>query len=191
MSIEDLKHVLHGEWKSIAPELRPSTVKSADGVIKPFYLTRVFRYAPDDTFALEITNVADPYGTIPLVSMRLNGHVAWQGDHPIAAGAQKVHFVADTTYDVTPLAQGFADLLNQVASTGFDPWEQNRAQSILGKRFVPFGLAEGQIFGEYDLIYLHDTLLFWGARHVDGRGFDTEANRPTNLQIPLVRAQLG
>jgi len=29
--------------------------------------------------------------------------------------------------------------------------------------------------------------LFWGARNIDGRGFDTEANRPTNLQIPLVR----
>jgi len=27
----------------------------------------------------------------------------------------------------------------------------------------------------------------WGARNVDGRGFDSEANRPTNLQIPLVR----
>jgi len=26
-----------------------------------------------------------------------------------------------------------------------------------------------------------------GARHVDGRGFDSDANRPTNLQIPLIR----
>jgi hypothetical protein len=30
-------------------------------------------------------------------------------------------------------------------------------------------------------------MLFWGARNVDGRGFDKEENRPTNLQIPLVR----
>jgi hypothetical protein len=29
--------------------------------------------------------------------------------------------------------------------------------------------------------------MFWGARHVDGRGFDKEENRPTNLQIPLIR----
>jgi len=34
---------------------------------------------------------------------------------------------------------------------------------------------------------LRDNLLFWGARNVDGRGFDTEENRPTNLQIPMVR----
>jgi hypothetical protein len=40
---------------------------------------------------------------------------------------------------------------------------------------------------EYDLVYLRGDLLFWGARNVDGRGFDTEQNRPTNLQIPLVR----
>ena len=188
MGMEGIKQSLHGEWRSIAPELRPSTLKSADGVIKPFYLARVFRYATDDTFELEITNFADPYGNTPLVSMIIKGHVAWQGDHPIAADAHKVHFIADMAYDVTPLAQGFADLLNQVASTGFNRWELNRTQSILRKHFAPFGLAEGQTFGEYDLIYIYDTMLFWGARHVDGRGFDTEDNRPTNLQIPLVRA---
>jgi hypothetical protein len=57
----------------------------------------------------------------------------------------------------------------------------------MGKAFAPFGLAEGQTFAEYDLIYVYDNMLFWGARNVDGRGFDTEENRPTNLQIPLVR----
>jgi len=49
------------------------------------------------------------------------------------------------------------------------------------------GLAEGRNFMEYDLIYVQGDYLFWGARNVDGRGFDTEQNRPTNLQIPLRR----
>ncbi len=44
---------------------------------------------------------------------------------------------------------------------------------------------------EYDLVYLKGDLLFWGARNIDGRGFDTERNRPTNLQIPLIRKYLG
>ena len=35
--------------------------------------------------------------------------------------------------------------------------------------------------------YLKGDLLFWGARNIDGRGFDAEQNRPTNLQIPLIR----
>ena len=60
-------------------------------------------------------------------------------------------------------------------------------QKIFGKSFPPFGVVEGRNFMEYDLVYLRGDMLFWGARNVDGRGFDTEANRPTNLQIPLVR----
>jgi hypothetical protein len=55
---------------------------------------------------------------------------------------------------------------------------------------VPFGLAEGKNFMEFDLVYLNHDLLFWGARNIDGRGFDKEENRPTNLQIPLVRKRI-
>ena len=49
------------------------------------------------------------------------------------------------------------------------------------------GLVEGQNFKEYDLVYLAHEMLFWGARNVDGRGFDRDENRPMNLQIPMVR----
>jgi hypothetical protein len=111
----------------------------------------------------------------------------WKGDHPIAAGAQKVDFVADEAYEVTPLIQGFADILNRVASDGFAKWEVNATQGVFGKAFLPFGLSAGRNFMEYDLVYLYGDMLFWGARNIDGRGFDTEANRPTNLQIPLRR----
>ncbi len=187
MTPEQIKQFIQGEWASIASELRPSSIKNADGSINPFYLTRAFKYSTDDTFELEVINSADAYGKIPLVKIVIKGHIVWQGDHPIAAGAQKVKFIADKAYEVTPLAQGFADAMNQVASKGFNRWEVNSMQSIMGKAFAPFGLAEGQRFAEYDLICVHDNMLFWGARHVDGRGFDKEENRPTNLQIPLVR----
>jgi hypothetical protein len=188
MNTEQIKEFIQGgEWVSIAPELRPSSIKNADGSLKPFYLTRAFKYSADDTFELEIINSADAYGKIPLVRIVIKGHIVWQGDHPIAAGAQKVNFIADTAYEVTPLIQGFADAMNQVARKEFNKWEVNGMQSVMGKAFAPFGLAEGQTFAEYDLIYIYDNMLFWGARNVDGRGFDTEENRPTNLQIPLVR----
>jgi hypothetical protein len=111
----------------------------------------------------------------------------WRGDHPIAAGAQKVDFVADEAYEVTPLLPPFADLLNKVAAQGYAKWEVGQPQSVFGKSFAPFGLTEGKNFMEYELVYLSHGMLFWGARNVDGRGFDTEENRPTNLQIPLVR----
>ena len=185
--VTKIKQALLGNWESIAPEVRPSAARNADGSLKPFYLKRAFKYLPSDRFELELVNSADPYGAVPLARMKIVGHVRWQGPHPIAPGAQKVDFVADESYEVAPLAQGFADLLNKVASAGYNAWAVNTPQSIFGKTFAPFGLKEGTNFMEYDLVYLKGSLLFWGARNVDGRGFDTEQNRPTNLQIPLIR----
>jgi hypothetical protein len=185
--VAKVKEAMLGNWESIAPEVRPSAGKNADGSLKPFYLRRAFKYLPSDRFELEIVNSADPYGTVPLARIKIGGHMLWQGPHPIAPGAQKVDFVADETYEVTPLAQGFADILNKVASAGYAPWAVNSPQSIFGKTFAPFALKEGTNFMEYDLVYLRGDLLFWGARNIDGRGFETEQNRPTNLQIPLVR----
>jgi len=187
MTVEQIKQSIQGGWVSIASEIRPSIIKNADGSAKPFYLTRTFKYLSGDKFELQVINSADAYGKVPLVKIGIKGHIVWQGEHPIAAAAQKVDFTADEAYEVTPLIQGFADAMNQLASKGFNKWEVNNTQSILGKAFAPFGLAEGQIFAEYDLIYVFNDMLFWGARNVDGRGFDKEENRPTNLQIPLVR----
>jgi hypothetical protein len=185
LHVAKVREAMLGNWESIAPEMRPS--KNPDGSLKPFYLKRAFKYQPSDRFELEVVNSADPYGAVPLARIRIGGHMLWQGPHPIAQGAQKVDFVADEAYEVTPLAQGFADVLNKVASAGYAPWAVNSPQSIFGKTFAPFGLKEGTNFMEYDLVYLRGDLLFWGARNIDGRGFDTEQNRPTNLQIPLVR----
>ena len=187
MNVEQMKQVLVGDWVSIAPEVRPSANKNADGTLKPFYLKRNFKYLAGDQFELSIVNSADPNGAVPLAKIFIKGHMAWRGPHPIAAGAQKVDFVADEGYEVTPKIQGFADLLNQVASQGYTKWEVDGTQSVFGKDFVPFGLVAGQNFMELDLVYVNYDMLFWGARNIDGRGFDKEENRPTNLQIPLVR----
>jgi hypothetical protein len=187
MAVEQIKQSISGKWVSIAPEIRPGIAKNADGSMKPFYLTRDFTYFPGDKFQLDVINSADAYWKIPLVKISIKGSIIWQGEHPVAANAQKVKFTADEVYEVTPLIKGFADAMNQLAAKNFDKWEVNKTQSILEKAFAPFGLSEGQVFAEYDLIYLFNDMLFWGARNVDGRGFDKEENRPTNLQIPLVR----
>ena len=189
MNVEQIQQALVGNWASLATEVRPSAGKNADGSLKPFYLRREFKYASGDRFELTIVNSADSNGAVPLARIFIRGHMLWRGPHPIAAGAQKVDFVADEAYDVTPLVQGFADVLNQVATKGYAKWEVNGTQSVFGKSFAPFGLVEGRHFMEYDLVYLNRNMLFWGARNIDGRGFDKEENRPTNLQIPLVRKQ--
>lgn len=187
MSIEQIKQRLVGGWVSIAPELRPSVQKNTDGSAKPFHLRREFSYSADDRFVLTVVNYADAYGSVPLARILIKGHMHWRGPHPIAEGAQQVDFVADEAYEITPLHPGFADLLNQIAAVGYVHWQPEQTQSIFGKDFALFGLVAGSHFKEYDLVHLADDLLFWGARHVDGRGFDSDANRPTNLQIPLVR----
>lgn len=175
-------------WQSLAVELRPSLAKNPDGSAKPFYLKRHFTYHSNDTFELEVINFADAYGRVPLVKLLISGRIKWLGAHAVAEGAQKVDFIADRGYDVTPLHQGFADAMNQAASNGYEPWKVNGTQSVWRKAFPPFGLSEGQVFSECDLVYLSHDMLFWGARHVDGRGFDKEENRPTSLQIPMKRA---
>jgi hypothetical protein len=187
MNLEDTKRALVGEWVSLAPEVRPSASKNPDGTLKPFYLSRDFKYLGNDRFELTINNWADPFGKVAVARMYLRGHIQWLGDHAITAGAQKANFTADEAYEVAPMVAGFADVLNRVASAGFSPWQVGQTQSVFGKTFVPFGLVEGRHFMEYDLIYLQGDYLFWGARNIDGRGFDTEQNRPTNLQIPMRR----
>ncbi len=115
--VAKVREAMLGNWESIAPEIRPS--KNPDGSLKPFYLKRAFKYLPSDRFELEIVNSADPSGAVPLARIKIGGHMLWQGPHPIAPGAQKVDFVADETYEVTPLAPGFADILNKFASSGY------------------------------------------------------------------------
>jgi hypothetical protein len=184
-SVEELKSAIAGTWVSLAPEVRPS--KNPDGSLKPFYLTRSFVYSLDDRFELTVMNYADPFGKAAVAKIEIRGHMFWRGGHPIAPGAQKVDFLADEGYAVTPLVQPFVELLNKVAVDRYAKWEIGQRQDIFGKSFVPFGLVEGQHFKEYDLVYLTHEMMFWGARNVDGRGFDKDENRPTNLQIPMVR----
>src|SRR6266542_4417115 len=135
--VTKIKQAMLGNWESIAPEVRPSAAKNTDGSLKPFYLTRTFKYLPSDRFELEIINSADPHGAVPLARIKIGGHMLWQGPHTIAQGAQKVDFVADESYEVTPLAPGFADVRNKVASDGYGVWAVNTPQSVFGKSFVP------------------------------------------------------
>ena len=185
MSTDALKSSLAGTWVSLTPEVRPT--KNPDGTIKPFYLSRTFDYQPDDRFQLTVMNFADPFGKVAIGKIEIAGHMLWRGEHPIAAGAHKVDFIADAGYALTPLVPPFVELLDRAASNGYEKWAVGQRQSLFGKSFVPFGLVEGRNFMEYDLVYLSHDLLFWGARNVDGRGFDAEENRPLNLQIPMER----
>ena len=188
MTPEEIKEVIQGgRWVSITTELRPSSNKSAAGDIQPFYCSRVFDYSPGDRFACTVINYADPNGKVPLVKIVIRGHNEWGDEHPIAPGAYKVDYIADEAYEVTPLHQGFADVANRFPAKGLNTWEVGVTQDLIGKAFPLFSLVEEQIYVDYDLIYIYNDMLFNGSKNVDGRAFDRPENRPTNLQIPLVR----
>ena len=84
---------------------------------------------------------------------------------------------------------GFAAVANKFPGKGLNTWEVNVMQDVKGKAFPLFSLVEGQTYVDYDLIYIYNDMLFNGSKNVDGRAFDKPENRPTNLQIPLVRQQ--
>jgi hypothetical protein len=176
-----------GEWTSLTTEVRPSQNKSASGDIQPFYCSRIFRYTQGNKFQCIVTNYADASGKLPLVKIDIKGHNVWRGEHPLAAGAYNLDYVADEAYQVTPLHQGFADAVNTVPATGINKWQVGVMQNLLAKTFSPFGLKESEIYVDYDLIYIAHNMLFNGSKNVDGRAFDKPENRPTNLQVPLVR----
>jgi hypothetical protein len=190
MTVEEIKQfIVGGEWVSIAPELRPSITKSTAGVINPFYCTRAFRYFPEDGFECTLVNYLDANGKTPLVKFVISGHLDWKGEHPIASGAQQVDYVADKAYEVTPLHVGWVDAVNRLHTNGINKWELNVAQDLKGKAFPPFGLMDANTYIDYDLIYIYRDMLFNGSKNVDGRPFNKPANRPTNLQVPLLRRQ--
>ena len=66
--------------------------------------------------------------------------MVWQGDHPISAGAQKVDFIGDENYEVTPLLQGFADVLNQSQGKGHCRMGGKPRAERLQEGIAPFGL---------------------------------------------------
>lgn len=188
MTAEQTRQFIQGgEWVSITTELRPSISKNAAGLIQPFYLSRIFKYTPKNKFECTVINYADATGKVPLVKIVIKGHNVWLDEHPIAEGAYKVDYIADEAYEITPLHQGFADAVNKLSVNGINIWQVNVMQDIKGKSFPLFGLIEGETYIDYDLIYVYDNMLFNGSKNVDGRPFDKPENRPTNLQVSLIR----
>jgi hypothetical protein len=188
MTVQETKEFIRGgEWVSICTELRPAITKSTAGDITPFYCTRAFRYYPDDRFECTLVNYLDAAGKTPLVRFDIKGHLEWHDELPVAPGAWQVNYVADDAYNVTPVHPAWVDAVNRIPAPGISKWELNTAQDLKGKAFLPFGLTDAKIYTDYDLIYVFQDMLFNGSKHVDGRPFNKPANRPTNLQVPLVR----
>ena len=186
--VTKIKQAMLGDWVSIAPEVRPSAAKGTDGSLKPFYLKRAFKYLPSDRFELEIVNSADPYGAVPLARIRIGGHMSVAGRASDRARRAEGRLRRRRSLRGDSPCAGVCRRSQQGRLRRIRALGGERTAKHLRKGLRSLSrLKEGTNFMEYDLVYVRGDLLFWGARNIDGRGFDTEANRPTNLQIPLVR----
>ena len=188
-TLGELKQALVGRWASLSVELRPTEDRTGTGSVSPSYLKRTFTYGNDDTFTGIITMFADNYGQAPLFEFEFKGHLRWGGPHPIAEGAYVVDYVLDEGFGVMPLHDQATSMLNAVPTEGVEPFQTGVKQDILKKPFPMFNIVEGQVVVDYDLLYMHDGLLFFGAKHVDGTPFDKPERRPHQLQVPLVRGE--
>lgn len=186
-TLEEVKEFALGEWQSISVELRPTEDRTGSGNIEPTFLRRNFKYLTSDKFIGTITLFADGYGHLPLMEFEFKGNLIWHDEHPIANGAWEVDYLLDEGFGVTPLNPQASEMLNMALPPNMKPFETNNKKDILGKSFPMFHIQEGQIVGDYDLIYFKHGLLFMGAKHVDGTPFDKPENRPQQLQIPLER----
>jgi len=88
-------------WSANGPASRQKSGRSASenpsGTLKPFYLTRAFKYLKG-CFRVTNVNSADLDGVVPRARIFIKRHIIWRNPHPIAAGAQKFDFVADQAY---------------------------------------------------------------------------------------------
>lgn len=187
--LKEIKKYSLGEWQSISVELRPTEDRTGSGKIEPTYLKRNFKYLPNDKFIGTITLFADNYGVMPLMEFEFKGNLVWHNEHPIANGAWEIDYILDEGFGVKPLSTQAAEMLNMNLPDGMSNFENKIQKNILGKAFPMFHIVEGQIVGDYDLIYFKHGLLFMGAKHVNGTPFDKPENRPHQLQIPLERVK--
>ena len=186
-SLEEVKAYAIGEWQSLSVELRPAEDRAGIGTVNPTYLRRNFKYLEGDKFIGTLTLYGDNFGQMPLMEFEFKGNLNWGEAHPIAEGAWNIDYILDEGFGVTPLHQQAADMLNAALPEGMSPFEDGVKKDILKKVFPMFHIVEGQIVGDYDLIYFKHGLLFMGAKHVDGTPFDKPERRPFQLQIPLER----
>lgn len=181
-----------GSWVSVGCELRPQA--GPGGAVAPAYLTRAFSFAADGGFEGRIVLYADPACGLPVAEFAFAGRTVWHGANPAAPGAVSVDYVLDRALTLTPRAEPMAAMLNAVPAglCADGPVAVGDRLDLLGRPCPLLPRAEGSdTVTDHDLMWFHPgspDLLFMGAKHVDGRGFYTPADRPvTGLQAPMSR----
>ncbi|MEM9605459.1 MAG: hypothetical protein AAGA11_21555 [Pseudomonadota bacterium] len=179
--------VLHGEWQSLACELRPQS--GPDGV-QDWYLTRRITFS-DNRIDARFTNYADPACQTPVLELAFGGDVTVLGPSAVAPSAMNVDLVVNDYLRLTPRAQGIADYLNSDPSCGAGGWAPDAEQDVFASGCAAMGVSAASPTTEYEVLYVNGGRLFFGARPVDGKPLATPDTRPGALQMPLTLVRGG
>jgi hypothetical protein len=167
-----------GRWVSVACELRPGP----QHVKRDITLTETAWTAIINTFV-------DPACTTPALTLTITGPVNYGAAHPLAEGAVESDFVIETLA-ILPQNAALVDFLNsgEAGTCGADAWELDVEQEVTATGCALIGFAELPAT-DYDVTFVRDNYLFAGARPLQGGGFEEPEDRPTAIQVPLVRAE--
>ncbi len=166
-----------GQWVSITCELRPG----------PQYLTRDFTFA-EDSWVGDIIIYADPACTIPTIVLHIEGPILFGEPVEAPAMARATDFSGERV-TFTPLVDDMTGFLNsaEAGTCGTEVWVTETELDISATGCSLFGLEVP--FTEHDITLPIGDFLFAGARPLDGSGLEDPVNRPTALQVPLIRAE--
>jgi len=170
------RQALVGRMVSVSrPRYGPGgATKNPDGSLRPFYLSRQFKYLGDDRFELTIANSADPlWEGCPwpgsTCAATCSGRVITQS-HP---ARKKVGFRRRRGLSGSlRLRNPFAEPPQQGSrSAGYAKWEVNVPQKIFGKSFAALRTRGGtQLHGVRPGVYQAATCSSGVHANIDGRG---------------------
>lgn len=165
-----------GQWVSVACELRPG----------PQHVTRDITIT-ETAWSAVIVSYADPACTTPFLTLDITGPVIYGEAHPLAEGAVESDFVIETLA-LTPANEFAVDFLNSAdaGTCGAEAWAVGVTQDVTETGCGLVGFAELPST-DYDVTFVRDNYLFAGARPLEGGGFEEPEDRPTAIQVPLVR----
>ena len=180
---------LAGTWESIACEVRPQP--NQDGTMGEWWLTREVTFT-DGRIEADFTTYAGPGCDFALQVLSFAGAVDIEGPSDVADGAVEAKLTIDEYVRFTPKAQGFADFLNQTGSDdcGVNDWKVDETQGILETGCSLLGIQANTPTIEYEILYVKDDQVFFGARPTDGSFIVSPAKRPKALLVPATKSEV-
>ena len=163
--------VISGKWKSETPE------NNGNGTfgIRKFIITK-------NKWEVIFTLYLDKEATKPVFTFRGSGSYSLQTPSEKVSGATNAVFAFSHKYLTLQTTQ--TELAKNFGLADLEPGNEKEVTEN-GLSFIESKSVCAQ---EFDLVSIINGKLYLGARPAQGKNICSEANRPTSLGLPLVKA---